>query len=471
MTHADRPSLPPLRVAIIGSGPSAFYAADFLQRQATFDLEIDMFERLPTPYGLVRGGVAPDHPKIKSVTRAYERTASDPRMRFFGNVEFGRDIRHIDLIRHYHAIIYAVGAQTDRRLGIPGEDLPGSHAATEFVGWYNGHPDYCDLSFDLTQESAVVVGNGNVAMDVARILARTYEELHATDIAPHALEALRESRIKKIYVLGRRGPAQASFTNPEIKELAELEGADVIVPPEDAKLDTLSRRYVRQADRATARNVEIIAEYSRRQPTGKPRQIIMRFLVSPVEILGTERVEAVRVVKNKLCKSADGTLRPRPTDETEVIPAGLVFRSIGYHGVALPDVPFDEVMGVIPNVEGRVIEPDGTFRTGEYVVGWIKRGPTGIIGSNKPDALETVERLLEDASAGRLLHPPQPSRAGVEELLARRQVRVVTFEDWRRIDAIERERGAAVGRERVKFTHVEDMLAALADPRREPTPS
>ena len=215
MTHADRPSLPPLRVAIIGSGPSAFYAADFLQRQATFDLEIDMFERLPTPYGLVRGGVAPDHPKIKSVTRAYERTASDPRMRFFGNVEFGRDIRHIDLIRHYHAIIYAVGAQTDRRLGIPGEDLPGSHAATEFVGWYNGHPDYCDLSFDLTQESAVVVGNGNVAMDVARILARTYEELHTTDIAPRLKRCA--GRIKKICLDGaaRRGVVR----NPEIKEL------------------------------------------------------------------------------------------------------------------------------------------------------------------------------------------------------------------------------------------------------------
>lgn len=470
MATPDRFSLTPLRVAIIGSGPSAFYAADFLQRQATIDVEIDMFERLPTPFGLVRGGVAPDHPKIKAVTRAYERTASDPRMRFFGNVEYGRDLNHIDFIRHYHAVIYAVGAQTDRRLNIPGEDLPGSHAATEFVGWYNGHPDYCDLSFDLTQESAVVIGNGNVAMDVARILARTYEELHATDIAPHALAALRHSRVRTIYVLGRRGPAQAAFTNPEIKELAEMAGADVIVAPEDAALDPLSEAYVREADRATARNVEIVAGYANRPPSGKPRQIIMRFLVSPVEILGTERVEAVRVGKNELYQAADSALRPRLTGETEVIPAGLVFRSIGYHGVALPDVPFDEVLGVIPNVEGRITEPDGTFRTGEYAVGWIKRGPTGIIGSNKPDALETVERLLEDVSAGRVLAPPRATREEVETLLAQRQVRVVSFDDWRLIDQIERERGQAVGRERVKFTHVEDMLAALAEYRSELAP-
>lgn len=429
-----------------------------------------MFERLPTPYGLVRGGVAPDHPKIKSVTRAYERTASDPRLRFFGNVEFGRDLTHVDLIRHYHAIIYAVGAQTDRRLNIPGEDLPGSHAATEFVGWYNGHPDYCDLSFDLTQESAVVVGNGNVAMDVARILARTYDELHVTDIAPHALEALRDSRVKTIYVLGRRGPAQAAFTNPEIKELAELEGADVIVPPDEAALDPLSEAYLREADRSTVRNVEIVSSYASRAPSGKPRQIIMRFLVSPVEILGTERVEAVRIGKNALFQAADGSLRPRLSSETEVIPAGLVFRSIGYHGVALPDVPFDEVMGVIPNAGGRVIEPDGSFRPGEYAVGWIKRGPTGIIGSNKPDAHETIERLLEDASAGRVLRPPHPERVDVEALLAQRHVRVVSFDDWRLIDQIERERGQAIGRERVKFTHVEDMLAALAEYRHELTP-
>lgn len=461
----------PLRVAVIGSGPSAFYAADFLQRQSPVAVEIDMFERLPTPFGLVRGGVAPDHPKIKAVTRAYERIARHPTFRFYGNVEFGRDLTHQDLVQHYHAIIYAVGAQTDRRLGIPGEDLPGSHAATEFVGWYNGHPDYCDLTFDLTQESAVVVGNGNVAMDVARILARSYAELVPTDIAPHALEALRESRVRTIYVLGRRGPAQAAFTNPEIKELEELAEADVIVAPEDVRLDPLSQAYIdSQKDRTAARNVEILTEYANRPPSGKPRQIVMRFLVSPVEILGSERVEAVRIVKNELYQAADGSLRPRPTGETEVIPAGLVFRSIGYHGLALPDVPFDSASGTIPNAEGRVLEPDGTFRRGEYAVGWIKRGPTGIIGSNKPDALETVERLLENAAAGRLLDPPHPERTEMEHLLERHHIHYVTFDDWRIIDQIEQERGRAIGRERVKFTRVEDMLAALADFRREPTP-
>jgi len=463
MPELDINSPTPLRVAIIGSGPSAFYAADFLQRQPTISVEIDLFERLPTPFGLVRGGVAPDHPKIRSVTRAYERTARDPRLRFFGNVEYGRDIHHVDLIRHYHAIIYAVGAQTDRRLEIPGEDLPGSHAATEFVGWYNGHPDYRDHEFDLTQRSAVVVGNGNVAMDVARILARTHDELHATDMAPHALDALRHSRVETIYVLGRRGPAQAAFTNPEIKELDELAGADVIVPVDEAALDPFSHASLEHADRSAARNVEILNRYADRTPSGKPRQIIMRFLVSPVEILGTERVEAVRIGKNALYRSADGTLRPRLTGETEVIPAGLVFRSIGYHGIALPDVPFDSVMGIIPNVEGRILEPSGAFRTGEYAAGWIKRGPTGIIGTNKPDALETVERLLADAVAGRLLNPPQPKRAQIEKLLARRHVRIVSLDDWHVIDQIERERGQAIGRERIKFTHVEDMLAALAD--------
>jgi len=463
MTDLKPDTFTPLRVAIIGSGPSAFYAADFLQKQTTLSVEIDMFERLPTPFGLVRGGVAPDHPKIKAVIRTYERIASDPRFRFYGNVGYGRDLTHVDLIRHYHAIVYAVGAQTDRRLEIPGEDLPGSHAATEFVGWYNGHPDYRDLTFDLSQERAVVIGNGNVAMDVARILARTYDELRATDIAPYALEALRNSRIKTIYVLGRRGPAQAAFTNPEIKELDEMAGADVIVAPEDVALDPLSQASLATADRAAVRNVEILAGYAQRPPSGKERQIIMRFLVSPVELLGSQQVEGVRVGKNALHRSADGTLRPRPTGETEVIPAGLVLRSIGYHGIALPDVPFDDVLGIIPNAAGRIIEPDGAFRRGEYVVGWIKRGPIGIIGSNKPDAPETVEHILADAAAGRLLQPPQAERARIERLLAQRQIRTVSFDDWRVIDQIEREYGQAIGRERVKFTHVEDMLAALAD--------
>src|SRR5690606_5546254 len=332
----------PLRVANVGSGPSAFYAAEHLQKQSGLVIQIDMFERLPTPHGLVRGGVAADHTKIKSVTKVYDKIATHENLRYFGNVEFGRDITHADLVQHYHQIIYATGAQTDRQMGIPGEDLPGSHAATEFVGWYNAHPDYRDLTFDLSQEAVAVIGNGNVAMDVARILASTYEELAATDIADYALEALKNSRVRDIYVLGRRGPAQAAFTSPELRELGELQGAEVIVRPEDAELDPLSADdLLKSTDRTAERNVQTLARYATTPLQGKPRRLHMRFLGSPVELIGTERVEAIKLVKNELYRSDDGSLRPRPTNQFETIPVGLVFRSIGYKGVPLPDVPFD----------------------------------------------------------------------------------------------------------------------------------
>ncbi|MCZ7547185.1 MAG: FAD-dependent oxidoreductase [Anaerolineae bacterium] len=466
-TEAD-----PLRVAIIGSGPSGFYAAEQLQKQEDLVIQIDMFERLPTPFGLVRGGVAPDHPKIKSVTRIYDRIASQPNFRFYGNVTFGVDITHADLSAHYHQIIYATGAQTDRRLGIPGEDLPGSHAATEFVAWYNGHPDYRDLAFDLSQEVAVVVGNGNVAMDVARILGRTYEELRQTDIADYALEALRHSRVREIYLLGRRGPAQAAFTNPELKELGELAGADVVVAPEEVELGPLSREWLRtHADRTAEQNVQMLGQYADHTDFTRPRRVHMRFLVSPVEIIGKERVEAVRLVKNELYLRDDGTLRPRPTDNHEVLEAGLVFRSIGYKGVPLPGVPFDKHAGVIPNVDGRVIEPEtGKPIPGEYVVGWIKRGPTGIIGTNKPDAQETVHTMLEDLARGHVLRPSAPRREAMERRLRERKPSYVTYDDWRIIDAIERKRGEAVGRPRVKFTDVEEMLTALVKQKKAPVP-
>jgi ferredoxin/flavodoxin---NADP+ reductase len=452
----------PLRVAIIGSGPSAFYAAEHLQKKSGLHVAIDMFERLPTPFGLVRGGVAPDHQKIKSVTKLYDRIARHPNFRFYGNVEFGQDVTRADLLKHYHAVVYATGAQTDRKLGIPGEDLPGSHPATEFVGWYNGHPDYRDLDFDLSQENVAVIGNGNVAMDVARILARGTDELQATDIADHALDALAVSNVKKIYLLGRRGPAQAKFSNPEIKELDELKHADVIVAPEEIALDPLSREYVLSSnDRTAERNVQILKQLAEESPQGHPRQIIPRFLVSPVEIIGEERVAAIKVVKNELYQREDGTLRPRPTDEYETIPVGLVFRSIGYHGVALPDVPFDATSGVIPNQDGRVVDAARQRQMGEYAVGWIKRGPTGIIGTNKPDAQQTMALLVEDVEAGDVLASADPSREAVEDLLATRQVRYVTYKEWQIIDRIEQERGAAVGRPRVKFSRVEDMLDAL----------
>jgi ferredoxin/flavodoxin---NADP+ reductase len=455
----------PLRVAIIGSGPSGFYAAESLQKRG-INVQIDMFERLPTPFGLVRGGVAPDHQKIKSVTRIYDKIASHSDFRFFGNVTFGQDITRADLSQHYHAIIYAVGAQTDRALGIPGEDLPGSHAATEFVGWYNGHPDYRDLEFDLSQETAVVIGVGNVAMDVARILGRTYDELVPTDIADYALDALARSRIKTIYILGRRGAAQAAFTNPELKELGEMEAVDVVVSSEDVRLDDLSREdLIERSDRTAENNLQTLTLYAQSKPEGKPRKVCLRFLTSPVEIIGGERVEAVKLVRNELYRDDRGSLRPRATDQTEVIPAGLVFRSVGYRGVPLPDVPFYDAWGVIPNDRGRVLIEHGSSQqlTGNYAVGWIKRGPTGIIGTNKPDAAQTVEALLEDLEGDRLLQPEAPARRTVVNLLRERGINYVTYEDWRFLDEVERARGSEIGRPRLKFAVVEDMLDLLQD--------
>lgn len=454
----------PLRVAIVGSGPSGFYAAEYIQKQAGLHAEIDMFERLPTPYGLVRGGVAPDHQKIKSVTKVYDKIAADPRFRFYGNVTIGQDLTHADLVRHYHAIIYAVGAQTDKRLDIPGEDLIGSYPATEFVAWYNGHPDYRNYEFDLSAETAVVVGIGNVAMDVARILARSHNELCQTDVADYALAALAESRIRRIIVMGRRGPVQAAFTNPEIKELGEMEQATVKVWPEDLQLDPISQAVLDSgSDKVAARNVEILRQYALYPVRPKEKVIEFRFLVSPVEIIGTDKVEAVRIVRNKLVDNGRGGASARATGEAEQIQAGLVFRSVGYRGVPLPDVPFHEDWGTIPNDKGRILTrpSDGERVTGAYVVGWIKRGPNGIIGTNKPDSAETVDSLLEDLMNGAVQNPDSPMRASLERLLADRRIRFVTFEDWQRLDALEQARGEAVGRPRIKLTSVDEMLAAL----------
>lgn len=454
----------PLRVAIIGSGPSGFYAAERLQREKGLCAAIDMFERLPTPYGLVRGGVAPDHQKIKSVTRVYDRIAGKDDFRFFGNVTFGSDIHLADLQAHYHAAIFAVGAQTDRELGIPGEDLPGSHAATEFVAWYNAHPDYRERQFDLSTTDVAVVGLGNVAMDVVRILARTTGELHGTDIADYALAELADSEVRNIHVLGRRGPAQSAFTNPEIRELGEMEDAEVVVAPEEVELDPLSRAYVDSgASRTATRNVEILGNYSRQATRGSRRRIIMRFLTSPVEILGDGRVEAIRLVRNELQARDNGYLSARPTDIYETIPVGLVFRSVGYRGVPLPGLPFYDPWGIIPNEKGRVLrEHEGAEALpGLYVVGWIKRGPSGVIGTNKPDAVETVTMLLEDLNAGQLWRPDAPAPDAVDALLDGRGLRYVSFADWQRLDELEQERGAELGRPRLKYSRVEEMLKAL----------
>ncbi len=455
----------PIRVAIIGSGPSGFYAADHLLKQTGREIHVDMYERLPTPFGLVRGGVAPDHAKIKSVTKLYSRIAAHQRFRFFGNIEFGSDISRADLSARYHGIVYATGAQTDRKLGIPGEDLRNSYAATEFVGWYNGHPDFQEYDFDLRGVKRVaVIGVGNVAMDVARILARTPAELYQTDIADYALDSLRRSDVEAIYVLGRRGPAQAAFTNPEIKELGEMADADIIVDCDDASLDELSASHLKKArDRSAIRNVKILQSYVDRGLTGKSRRIIMRFLVSPVAFLGDRSVRAMRIVKNALYLDESGNLRPRASDQFETLPVDMIFRSVGYRGVPLPDVPFYDRWGTIPNRQGRVLtrhEGRQVLR-GNYVVGWIKRGPTGIIGTNKPDAIETANSFLEDLAAGAALQPDDRGQASIESLLRARKPSFVTFDDWRALDKIEVQRGLESGRSRVKFTRVDDMLAAL----------
>ena len=454
-----------LRVAVIGAGPAGFYTAEHLFRQAGLDVEVDLYDRLPTPYGLVRFGVAPDHQKIKNVTATFDKTAAHPGFRFFGHVELGKDVTIEDLRAHYHQIVYTTGAQTDRRMGIPGEDLRGSHPATDFVAWYNGHPDYREHRFDLSQERVAVVGVGNVAVDVVRILCRTPEELAVTDISDDALAALRESRVREVHLLGRRGPAQAAFTNPEIRELGELPGADVTARAEEVELDPLSRAELEKSgDRGTAKKVEILREFARRAPAGKPRTLSIRFLLSPVALHGDEGggIAGVRLVHNELSATAAGTLQARPTDRFEELPAGLVFRSVGYRGVPIPGVPFHDAWGVILNDKGRVLEPESREpRTGEYAAGWIKRGPTGVIGTNKPDAAETVACMVEDAERGRLLAPAEPDAAAVLALVRQRQPQWISWADWQRLDALETDRGRATGRPRVKFTRVQEMLAAL----------
>ena len=455
----------PLRVAIIGSGPAAFYAVETFFKQTALVVQIDMFDRLPTPYGLVRYGVAPDHQKIKSVTKVYEKLAANPRFRFFGNVELGKHVTAADLRQHYHQILYATGAQSDRRMGIPGEDLIGSHPATEFVAWYNGHPDFRNHQFDLSVERVAVVGVGNVAIDVARILSRTPQELKATDMADYAIEQLANSHIKEVYLLGRRGPAQAAFTNPEVKELAEMQDADVFTRADEVQLDELSKAELAgDPDPATQKKIEMLASYALHQPSGKTRKLHIRFLVSPVELIGDAngRVAKMRIVRNTLVKSETGTISAKATDQFEELQVGMVFRSVGYRGAPMPDVPFNDRWGVILNESGRVIDP-GTKqpRMGEYTAGWIKRGPSGVIGTNKPDSVETVNAMLADLQQGCVLAPAQADAASAERFVASRQPQYITFADWLKLDQLELANGAKQGRPRLKFTSVAEMLRAV----------
>ena len=453
----------PLRVAIVGSGPAGFYTAEHVLKHEGTHAEVDMFDRLPTPYGLVRFGVAPDHPKIKSVIRVYEKTAARPEFRFFGNVEIGTDVSVDELRERYHAVVFAYGTATDRHLGIPGEDLPGSHPATEFVNWYNAHPDFADREFDLSCERVVVIGNGNVAADVARMLALTREELESTDTADHAIEAFGGSSVREIVVLGRRGPAQAAFTNPEVRELGEMVDADIDVDPAEMELDALSREWLDSddADPTNRRNVEIFTEFSLRRPEGKNKRIVMRFLRSPVEIQGDGKVERIVVGKNELQRDERGRIRAVDTGERETIECGLVLRSIGYKGVPIDGVPFDEGRGLIHNDGGRVHDGSGEQVPGLYAVGWIKRGPSGVIGTNKKDAQETVDKLFEDLEAEAIPEAELTGdRGAIEALLSERKPDHVTFEGWRAIDAAEVEAGKPHGRPRVKFCRVEELVEA-----------
>jgi NADPH-dependent glutamate synthase beta subunit-like oxidoreductase len=445
----------PLRVAIVGSGPSGFYAAEALL-QSEHAIEVDILERLPVPYGLVRYGVAPDHQRLKDVANTYAAIARHPRFSFIGNVSFGKDFTLKELADCYHAVIFATGAATDRKLGIPGEDIQGSHAATSFVGWYNGHPDYRDLEFDLSSESAIIIGQGNVAIDICRILAKSPEELRKTDIAAHALDVLAESRIREIYLIGRRGPVQARFTTKELRELGQLSECDPFVDPNDLLLsDTCKSELTDVREPARARNFEVFRSFaSRRQE--KPKCCRVHFFLSPREARGEDGLEELVLERTRLVGAA-GRQEAIGTGQTWSIKAGLMIRSVGYSGLALEGVPFDEKLGTIPNKDGRaeVTSPNG-FPV--YVTGWIKRGPTGIIGTNRADSMATVATLLADLPNFNSQH--KPGREASVSLLAQRSVQSVSFPDWEMIDQAERARGLPFGKPREKFTRISEMLAA-----------
>ncbi len=452
----------PLRIAIIGSGPAGFYAAESLLKKRDIELTIDIFNRFPTPFGLVRDGVAPDHQSIKAVIRVFDKLLADPRVRFFGNVTYGVDIHHQELKEFYDQIIYSVGAQADRRMGIPGEDLPNSYPATSFVGWYNGHPDYRDLPIDLSCERAVVVGNGNVAMDVTRILVLSPDVLAKTDIARYALEKLRESNIREVVVLGRRGAAQASFSTPEIKELGKLAGVDVIVDAQNIKLDPVSQAEIEE-DRTARANVEVLHEYATRTEHSAPRRITLRFLASPVEIIGENgHIKALKIEQNELVVDANGGLRAKGTGKFEIIEAGLILRSIGYRSVPIEGVPFDSATSTINNIAGRIVHPNtGEVVTGEYVVGWAKRGPTGLIGNNKPDSAATVESMLADVSTLEGISDDYRDPSRIEAFLRERDIDYVTYQDWKILDQYEVACGAKLGCPRIKATTVQEMMEVI----------
>ncbi len=456
----------PVRIAIVGAGPAGFYTTEALLKQPNLVCSIDLFNHFPTPFGLVREGVAPDHQSIKGVTRIYTRIAADPRVHYFGNVTFGTDIKHEQLKHYYDQIVYAVGAQADRRMGIPGEDVAGSLPATAFVGWYNSHPDYTHLDPDLAHERVIVVGNGNVAMDIARILTQAPDELAKTDIADHALAKLRASRVREVVMLGRRGPAQAAFTTAELKEFGTLQGVDIVVDAAQLELDPHSAALAAE-DKLVANNLAVLRSYTAKTEHAAPRRIQMRFLVSPSELVEQDgRVAAVRIEHNQLVADDYGGLRAKGTGRFELIETGLVLRAVGYRSIPLQGVPFDEATFTIMNIAGRVVHPmTGEPVAGEYVAGWAKRGPTGVIGTNKLDAAATVTAMLEDLPNLTGIDDNQRDPALVEDMLRECKPDYVTWNEWQLLDRVEVERGVTQNRPRVKVTSVSEMLATIAQQR------
>ena len=448
----------PFHVAIVGSGPSGYFAAASLLKYADAtddaDVRVDMLEMLPTPWGLVRSGVAPDHPKIKSISGQFEKTATDPRFRFFGNIVVGDHVQAAELAERYDAVIYAVGAQSDRPLNIPGEDLPGSVAAVDFVGWYNAHPHFEEMAPDISSGRAVVVGNGNVALDVARILVTDPDVLAMTDIADHALKTLHDRGVEEVLLIGRRGPLQAPFTTLELRELGDLQGlgdVDVIVDPAD--FADISDEDLEAASKTVRNNIKVLRGYAEREPRGAKRRIVFQFRTSPIEIKGAGRVESIVLGRNELVSDANGRIVAKDTGAREEVPAQLVVRAVGYRGVPTPGLPFDEKTGTIPHTGGRV---DGSRN--EYVVGWIKRGPTGVIGSNKKDSQETVDTLIENLTIAQMADFGADHSETLVEWLLERQPKLVTDDHWKLINEHERAAGESCGRPRVKLTSVAELL-------------
>lgn len=444
----------PFRIAVVGAGPAGMYAADELLKHP--EISVDVFDRLPTPYGLVRAGVAPDHQQTRQVERLFGQIERQPGFRYFLGVEIGKDLSHAELTARYHAVVYTVGAASDRPLGVPGETLPGSLSATDFVGWYNGHPDKLDLAVDLDHlpgGRVVIVGNGNVALDCARVLAEDPAGLECTDIALPALNRLRASRVREVVVLGRRGPGQAAFTVPELVGLAGQPGLNVVVDVGDMRPDAAFA-----GGDTRSRLLRELAAERRFDPAG--RTIVLRFLAAPVEIVGKDRVTGVLIGRTRLRTGEDGVVRAEPTGEVEPLETGLVLRAVGYKGLPVPDLPYDAATGVVPNQGGRVAP-------GVYVAGWVKRGPTGFIGTNKTDAEQTVDAILDDLDAGAIPEPVESTR-GLRGVIRSRQPGMVDLAGWQAIDREERRRGAESGRPRVKIVDVEEMrrvAAAASGPR------